>query len=159
MVGIGGGVPSSKDDIRPGDIVLSKPDGIHGGVVLYDIGKAGIDEEFVRTGHLNKPTDVLRNPLSRLRMEHLRGRTEIPKTSAQVGAKLPHFAYPGDSCDQLYNAKYPHTPGMHTCANCSDNELVSREPRANGDPIVHFDTIASGNQVIKDAVKRDKLSH
>lgn len=158
MVGIGGGVPSPKDDIRLGDIVVSKADGKHGGVVLYDMGKAGLDGEFVRTGHLDKPPDVLRNAVSRLKIEHLRGRTEIPKTCAQLGAKLLHFAYPEDECDQLYNAKYPHTPGMNTCANYSDIELVPREPRMNRNPVVHFGTIASGNQFIKDATKRDELS-
>ena len=32
MVGIGGGVPSKKNDIRLGDVVVSMPDGQHSGV-------------------------------------------------------------------------------------------------------------------------------
>ena len=39
MVGIGGGVPSTKNDIRLGDVVVSKPTGALGGVVQYDYGK------------------------------------------------------------------------------------------------------------------------
>jgi hypothetical protein len=39
MVGIGGGVPSTNEDIRLGDIVISKPTGVLGGVVQYDYGK------------------------------------------------------------------------------------------------------------------------
>ncbi|KAI1076795.1 hypothetical protein F5B20DRAFT_572639 [Whalleya microplaca] len=38
MVGIGGGVPSSKHDIRLGDIVVSTPYGDKGGVIQYDFG-------------------------------------------------------------------------------------------------------------------------
>jgi hypothetical protein len=40
MVGIGGGVPSKDVDIRLGDVVVSKPTRIYGGVVQYDCGKA-----------------------------------------------------------------------------------------------------------------------
>jgi nucleoside phosphorylase len=39
MVGIGGGVPSSGNDIRLGDIVVSKPAEISGGVIQYDFGE------------------------------------------------------------------------------------------------------------------------
>ena len=39
MVGIGGGVPSANDDMRLGDVVVSKPTGTLGGVVQYDYGK------------------------------------------------------------------------------------------------------------------------
>jgi nucleoside phosphorylase len=40
MVGIGGGVPSVKADIRLGDVVISQPFAQHGGVVVqYDFGK------------------------------------------------------------------------------------------------------------------------
>jgi nucleoside phosphorylase len=33
MVGIGGGVPSSENDIRLGDVVFSDPNESHGGVL------------------------------------------------------------------------------------------------------------------------------
>ena len=33
MVGIGGGVPSVEADIRLGDVVISRPHKLHGGVV------------------------------------------------------------------------------------------------------------------------------
>jgi hypothetical protein len=39
MVGIGGGVPSEKHDIRLGDVVVCKPIGSFGGVIQYDFGK------------------------------------------------------------------------------------------------------------------------
>jgi nucleoside phosphorylase len=41
MVGIGGGIPNleKEADIRLGDVVVSQPDKIHGGVVQYDLGK------------------------------------------------------------------------------------------------------------------------
>lgn len=39
LVGIGGGVPSPRHDIRLGDVVVSMPDGQYGGVVQYDLMK------------------------------------------------------------------------------------------------------------------------
>jgi nucleoside phosphorylase len=54
MVGIGGGVPSAEEDIRLGDVVVSKPHKTHGGVVQYDFGKA-TPSGFERTGFLNSP--------------------------------------------------------------------------------------------------------
>lgn len=39
MVGIGGGVPSSKHDIRLGDIVVSRPTADNGGVFQFDFGR------------------------------------------------------------------------------------------------------------------------
>jgi nucleoside phosphorylase len=46
MVGIGGGIPSTKVDIRLGDVVVSKPNDIFGGVVQYDLGKKHHEENF-----------------------------------------------------------------------------------------------------------------
>jgi hypothetical protein len=37
--GIVGGLPYGENDIRLGDVVVSKPDGRYGGVVQYDLGK------------------------------------------------------------------------------------------------------------------------
>jgi hypothetical protein len=46
MIGIGGGVPSAKHDIRLGDVVVGKPRGTSGGVVQYDFGKTTKDGIF-----------------------------------------------------------------------------------------------------------------
>ncbi|KIY02614.1 uncharacterized protein Z520_01079 [Fonsecaea multimorphosa CBS 102226] len=39
LIGIGGGIPSTVHDIRLGDVVTGMPEGGHGGVVQYDLGK------------------------------------------------------------------------------------------------------------------------
>lgn len=52
MVGIGGGVPNKNVDVRLGDVVVSKPTGLYGGVVQYDYGKAH-NRHFERIGMLN----------------------------------------------------------------------------------------------------------
>ena len=50
MVGIGGGAPSQKHDIRLGDIVVSAPRDGNGGVFQYDFGKMIQDKSFQTTG-------------------------------------------------------------------------------------------------------------
>ena len=39
MVGIGGGIPTTKNDIRLGDVVMSQLRDRFGGVIQYDLGK------------------------------------------------------------------------------------------------------------------------
>ncbi|PGG96228.1 hypothetical protein AJ79_09664, partial [Helicocarpus griseus UAMH5409] len=53
MVGIGGGIPSTTNDIRLGDIVISYPTDTCGGVLQHDMGKIGEDGKLKRTGTLN----------------------------------------------------------------------------------------------------------
>jgi nucleoside phosphorylase len=55
MVGIGGGAPSSQNDIRLGDVVVSAPVQRSGGILQYDHGKAIQDQKFRVTQHLNEP--------------------------------------------------------------------------------------------------------
>jgi hypothetical protein len=52
MVGIGGGVPGEQNDIRLGDVVVSKPGVRHSSVIQYAYGKT-IPGEFEQTGTLN----------------------------------------------------------------------------------------------------------
>lgn len=60
MVGIGGGAPSPKHDIRLGDIVVSIPSNGQSGVLQYDFGKTIQDQAFQITGVLDQPSTLLR---------------------------------------------------------------------------------------------------
>lgn len=53
MVGISGGVPSRKHDIRLGDVVVSSPVGRTGGVIHYEFGKTIQNKKLERTGALH----------------------------------------------------------------------------------------------------------
>jgi nucleoside phosphorylase len=156
MVGIGGGVPSAESDIRLGDVVISQPHMQHGGVVQYDFGKTGTDGHFTRTGSLNAPPTVLLAALAKFRSNHIRGRIWVQDHLSSV-TRLPKFMYQGADFDVLYNATYSHVSGP-TCDECSKEQVAKRVPRENTDVSLHFGTIASGNQVMKDGVTRDRLS-
>jgi hypothetical protein len=70
MVGIGGGAPSSKHDIRLGDIVVSSPRNGQGGVFQYDFGKTIQGQRFQSTGFLNQPPPTLRSAVSGLKAKY-----------------------------------------------------------------------------------------
>ena len=154
MVGIGGGVPSEEADVWLRDVVVSKPYKAHGGVVQYDSGKA-TPSGFERTGFLNTPPTILLNAVTNLRAKHIRGRYKLLEYFSRLGS-LPEFGREAAGLDVLFKAKYIHEGGV-TCGKCSKDYLVARKPRRQ-EVVVHYGTIASGNQVIRDAVERDKVS-
>jgi nucleoside phosphorylase len=154
MVGIGGGVPSVKADIRLGDVVVSTPYMVHGGVVQYDFGKA-TPSGFKRTGFLNTPPVILLNSVAKLRAKDIRGRSRLPEYMSKLNG-LPIFARENAGPDTLYESDYNHE-GEATCEKCSRERAVDRQQRSQ-EILVHYGTIASGNQVMRDAAERDKVS-
>ncbi|KAL3459142.1 ankyrin repeat-containing domain protein [Aspergillus heterothallicus] len=164
MVGIGGGVPCEKADIRLGDVVVSKPTRDFGGVVQYDYGKTIADGHFERTGILNKPSSILLTAVSRLESAHRISSSKIPNLMSDMLRRHPtmvkHFTYPGHDKDQLFVSDYIHADAERPCddCGCDPGRILNRCPRSSCDPVIHYGLIASGNQVMKDAITRDKIS-
>ncbi|KAI9761895.1 MAG: hypothetical protein M1840_001548 [Geoglossum simile] len=155
MVGIAGGVPSSDADIRLGDVVVSQPRLQHGGVAQYDLGKTG-PSGFTRTGSLDAPPAVLLSALAILQSNHLRRTGNLSVYLSALG-HVPDFAYGNAGPDVLFESTYDHVEGP-TCDRCSRSRLVERTSRGGQEIAVHYGTVASGNQVMKDGVTRDKIS-
>jgi nucleoside phosphorylase len=155
-VGIGGGVPSATADIRLGDVVVSQPYGTISGVVQYDMRKT-TPSGFERTGSLNAPPQILLAALARVQANEMLGE----RTTSQRVSKLERnvmFKRSRAGPDILYNAEYDHEGGQ-TCDRCSSKGQEIQPPRESGEEIrVHHGTIASGNQVMKNATERDKVS-
>ncbi|KAM3066169.1 hypothetical protein ACMFMF_010485 [Clarireedia jacksonii] len=169
MVGIGGGIPSSK--VRLGDVVVSAPVGEFGGVVQWDLGKAQEGGKFKRTGALNKPPTSLRTALSKLETEHEINGSKIPEYLEELKQKHPRLVSKylrSDSLtDVLFRSECIHVDveldaeedededeAGGSCRSCDRDQIVKRKPR---DMCIHYGLIASGNQVIKDAILRNKL--
>ena len=155
MVGIGGGVPSKEVDIRLGDIVVSQPGKGHGGVVQYDFGKS-TPSGFKQTGFLNAPPQILLAAVTKLRSNQDRGRNSLSPHLSKL-SNLPKFARDNAGNDVLFEAEYNHV-GEDSCASCAATGKVQREERTNNTPAVHYGTIASGNQVMRDGATRDQIS-
>jgi nucleoside phosphorylase len=135
LVGIGGGIPGEdEDDIRLGDVVVSKPTAKLPGVVQFDMHK--------------------------LEAQHIRIGNQISKYLSEMWERYPNmkgkYAFPGIDHDQLFEATYNHNVGK-TCRQCDQSKVVQRIPRENSAPEIHYGTIGSANEVIKDSETRDKL--
>ncbi|KLJ05884.1 hypothetical protein EMPG_10685 [Blastomyces silverae] len=164
MVGIGGGAPSVSQDIRLGDIVVSKPTGTFGGVIQYDFGKAVNDGKFQQTGTMNQPPQVLLNAIARLQRDEILGDSigiskmcsNILSNTSATMKKI--YSKPALEHDVLFDAAYDHPEGNETCTNCKEDHIIQRDIRASDEPRIHYGLIASGNQVIKDGKKRDRFA-
>jgi nucleoside phosphorylase len=155
MVGIGGGVPSAEADVRLGDVVVSQPQATFAGVVRYDSGKATASG-FERTGSLNSPPSVLLNAVAKVLAMQMRGKSRLLEYLSKLDS-IPNFTREAAGLDTLFGAEYEHPGRGATCAKCSTQRAVDREARRQ-EVVVHHGMIASGNQVIKDAAVRDRLS-
>ncbi|KAH7111330.1 hypothetical protein B0J11DRAFT_619915 [Dendryphion nanum] len=157
MVGVGGGVPSAETDIRLGDVVISQPYKQHGGVVQYDFGKTGRHGHMTRTGSLNAPPKVLLSAVSHVRADRHRNQSNLAAHLALFD-RLPDFSRTAAGLDILFEASYNHG-GEASCEQCSKERVIQRKARKHEEEVVvHYGTIASGNQVMKDGVTRDRLS-
>ncbi|KAN0075190.1 hypothetical protein V8E54_007801 [Elaphomyces granulatus] len=160
-VGIGGGAPNRKADIRLGDVVVSKPTGGFGGVVQYDFGKAAGQGVFERTGRLNRPPQIFLTAIARLQADQMMKTSQIPEFLSVMKATYlemrAEFAYRGQEQDRLFDATFDHCGLEDTCDGCEINRLVARPARDRDDPVIHYGLIASGNQVMEHGGTRDKL--
>ena len=168
MVGIGGGAPSQKHDIRLGDVVVSAPRDGKGGVFQYDFGKTIQDQGFRPTGFLNQPPMVLRTAVSGLKAHHESEGHQLNESINKILDEKPRlrkkYKRPAVSTDRLYQPRVTHPPNDEvSCAvACGDSpsNLILRPERAEDEdnPAIHYGLIASANQVMKDALIRDRLA-
>ena len=171
MVGIGGGVPPT---VRLGDVAVSVPTSLYPGVVQWDFGKAESGGRFNRTGALNNPPNFLLTAVTKLESEHELAGSKISEYLKALEQKWPRLTAKYLKSylleDTLFRADYEHVIESHRdgeraldpdtdeeqgCQFCDKTQSIRRKPR---DRKVHYGLIASGNQVIKNAVVRDYLS-
>ncbi|PVH95560.1 Pfs domain protein, partial [Periconia macrospinosa] len=162
MVGIGGGVPGHDraNSVRLGDVVVSQPQGYHGGVIQYDSGKATPDG-FERTTQLDSPPTILLSALNLMKAKEAGGFSNFYQHIAQLENNPRTAVFRRDNAgeDILFDPDYDHTEGEVTCDHCSKDMMVQRAQREKGSEVrVHYGNIASGNLVIKSAKERDRIS-
>ncbi|KAK2600096.1 hypothetical protein QQS21_005182 [Conoideocrella luteorostrata] len=168
MVGIGGGAPSQKHDIRLGDVVVGEPKNANSGVIQYDFGKEIQNQGFHKTGVLNQAPEHLRTALNRLKAHHDICGQNLASAISQALTKTPgllqKYKRPDAGSDRLYRSHILHPEyDDRSCAEaCGDNpsKLLPRFGRSLQDdkPAIHYGLIASANTVLKNAHTRDELS-
>jgi nucleoside phosphorylase len=169
MVGIGGGAPSSKHDIRLGDVVVSSRDGGKGGVFQYDYGKAVQNKEisFEHMDFLDQPPMALRTAVAGLKSKHKRKghqlETSIDKALREWPRLRSEYSRPPLHSDRLYKSNFVHPDSLDECrvvCGSDPKHVVVRPVRGEhqDNPAIHYGLIASANQLVKDVRIRDQLA-
>ncbi|KAK1537698.1 hypothetical protein CPAR01_07811 [Colletotrichum paranaense] len=148
MVGIGGGVPSSARDIRLGDVVV----GVR--TMQYDLGKIVAAAEIQRTAIARTLHQSFGKAITVLRARHEREPSQVYSILTEKFANLPHYGRPTVP-DHLFLSTYDHPESTTTCDDCDPTKRMPRRARLKDNPVIHYGAIASGNQVMKNAVERD----
>ena len=167
MVGIGGGAPSPKHDIRFGDVVVSCPIGRTGGVIYYEFGKTIQNQKFERTGALDAPPPLLLTALSIMGALHERKGHQIVQCVNRMierNSRLrKKYRRPEPGTDRLYKSSFIHPNSEHDCEEACGIEtaqLIQRNERTadEDDPVIHYGLIASADRLMKGAQILDKLA-
>ncbi|KAJ5935168.1 hypothetical protein N7466_004715 [Penicillium verhagenii] len=158
MVGIGGGVPSERHDIRLGDVVVSASSGGsgEGGVFQYDFGKSIQGQGFQYTRFLNQAPATLRTAITGIRAQYKRKGHQLEEAVNGLidrNQRLSkEFRRPPPYTDKLFKPEI-------VCYTDSSNIILRPERSKQEDnPAVHYGLIASANQLMKDALIRDRLA-
>lgn len=161
-MGVAGGIPDENRDIRLGDVLVSKPTGTFGGVFQFDKHKTLPNGKIVRLGQLNAPPEFFQSAANILIMEHTVNSSQIPNIIQEMIMKNlwlleRGYGYDEKRPDILFPSSYVHVEARG-CSRCDLKQQVSRTRRRNPkEPEIHYGTIGSSNQLVKDAKLRDRL--
>lgn len=159
LVGIAAGIPEN-GDIRLGDVVISKRDGMFGGVGAHDRGKV-TSNGFVQQTYLNGVPEVLGKAVQRLESMRRNKINTYILASSKRNPDFSDFERPLDLDDNLFDSDYIHINKKDKqCLECDKQQVIKnrKERKRKNESVVHFGTVASGNQVIKTGVKRTEIA-
>ncbi|KAL4912770.1 nucleoside phosphorylase domain-containing protein [Aspergillus aurantiobrunneus] len=165
MVTTGSGIPSSRHDIRLGDIVVGTPDRTFKGIVGFREGQPGPDPvKQINSPGFNTYSRLLVPAALALRTDRtLKPQSKVPSILSRMfdwqPEKIEAHTYQGSSHDKLFEASYKHqNKSDGHCMHCNTDRLIKRAARKDTvDPVVHYGTIASGDQPVTDAGVREFL--
>ncbi|KAL7795766.1 Pfs, NACHT and WD domain protein [Trichoderma ceciliae] len=166
MVGIGGGAPSTRHDIRLGDVVVSAPtfhekSGNYGGVIQYDYGRTIQERRFQGAKYLNRPPRALLTAVTGLSTRYKRRGNDIDATIDKILQKnrrlRKEYGRPDPGSDRLYSSDPVQTSDAG--ANLA-LKLIERPERSEEEdnPTIHYGLIASADGFMEDAQIRDMLA-
>jgi nucleoside phosphorylase len=106
---------------------------------------------------LNSLPQILLAAVARVRANELRGRSKLSEHVAKLEG-IAKFQRSKAGPDVLFEATYDHE-ARQTCDGFNPSRQDARQARDSGEEVVvHYGTIASGNQVMRSAAERDRVS-
>ncbi|KEQ60521.1 purine and uridine phosphorylase, partial [Aureobasidium melanogenum CBS 110374] len=168
MVGIGGGAPTAKNDIRLGDVVVSSRKGSAPCVYQYNYGKAIQGRSFEPTGFLNQPPVVVRTAVNGLRSKYEDDGHQLEANITEILGRKSRlrqkYSRPSPESDRLYTSDVIHPEDdkrscKEVCGGQTADLVQRRKRREDEDnPTIHYGVIASADQLMKDAITRDAIA-
>lgn len=163
MVGTGSGVPTGDRGyyIRLGDVVVGTPSP-NATVIQYDFAKITPKHDTVlRHGSMSPdpPPEILA-AVRNYRTEYMQNSSDrllghVKRLSDKIYGL---WVYPGAQYDRLFKSDYDHE-GNNSCDHCDENQELRRLGRGDMDIVVHYGSIGSANQLIRNAKVRDRLGN
>ncbi|KAB8203916.1 hypothetical protein BDV34DRAFT_226850 [Aspergillus parasiticus] len=155
-VGIAGGAPSSKHDVRLGDVII-------GTRVVQHRFRKGTSDGFIFAGHSLSPPRALLHAVTALKTRLFYG-LDLSESFENAYTRSPTieatFRRPEARTDRLYKSQFVHTNGCDCLKECprQSSEIIERQIRQDHRIEVHDGVIALVEKDIKDAVSRDQLT-
>ncbi|EGR44532.1 uncharacterized protein TRIREDRAFT_39753, partial [Trichoderma reesei QM6a] len=165
LVGIGGGVPGTNEDIRLGDVVVSKSTGGRPGVTQYEANeeRAGDQHQSIRGRAPEQPTPLLLTAMGKAETAAIFDESQMSRHLSEIVQKDPViFAHPGPEQDVLFEPDYQHATAEFAedgCIHCNPDMIRPRQPRETQNPRVHYGPIVSSHRPIRHGATRDMLAH
>ncbi|KAB8224488.1 hypothetical protein BDV33DRAFT_233428 [Aspergillus novoparasiticus] len=155
-VGIAGGAPSSKYDVRLGDVII-------GTRVVQHRFRKGTSDGFIFAGHSLSPPRALLHAVTALKTRLFYG-LDLSESFENAYTRSPTieatFRRPEARTDRLYKSQFVHTNECDCLKECprQSSEIIERQARQDHRIEVHDGVIALVEKDIKDAVSRDQLT-
>jgi ankyrin repeat domain-containing protein 50 len=163
MVGIAGAVPDTKEDIRLGDVVVSKWTAGWPGVVQYNANGERGEDQLNRGKALDQATPLLLTAIHKAETAAIFSESHISQyISKVVENDRVTIVHPGPEQDVLFESNNDHTTVQSEdggCGHCDPDKIRPRQPRKTQDPTVHYGRIASGYHLMRRGVTRDRLAN
>ncbi|KAK2922906.1 Nucleoside phosphorylase superfamily [Fusarium oxysporum f. sp. vasinfectum] len=167
IVGIAGGAPSPRHDIRLGDVVVNASgDEKSASTLLCYYDEVMQPLRFQHLEALNPLPAILHTATGKVRGQYDLHGHQIGQSINAALDKKPRlrrkYGRPEPTTDRLYLPEVLHQPNEPSCVLCGEDPsaLITRPERTSDgfNPSMHYGLIASSNQPMRDALQRDELA-
>ena len=156
MVGVGRGVPTSKD-VRLGDVIISQPNNGLGGLLQYEM-KGSPNIALKQIHHMDSPPEALLNAMEEVQARQARGEGQFTSYLSHLEENILECRRPDSSTDCLFQPTSPHAGGTD-CRKCDQDAVIQKKSRPADDLVhIHYGTVASGNYELRSAIERDRTA-
>lgn len=146
LVGVAGGIPSKKADIRLGDVVIATR------ICSNDLGKYNIEGLDLQAEVQHTP-EIITSLLPGLPANSI-----LDHDLEMMKHRADRWARPVELLDVLYEPTYHcQSSEERDCLSCEQSHQVTRPERATMSPQLHHGLIASGGFVLKNGQFREDL--